>query len=80
MSELRNEVRELVQEIYNAALHEGYVCNDDICDELGDYFDAVQDSNDEELTEAYKLARSAHEQDYSVAMQQLKTAVDLLAA
>ena len=80
MSELRNEVRELVQRIYDDAQLDGYVRNDDICDELGDYFDDVQDSSDDVLKQAYELARSAHEVDYSVAMQQLKAAVDLLTA
>jgi len=80
MSELRDDVREQVREIYDAALRDGYVSDDDICDELGDFFDDVQDSGDGVLKRAYTLARSALEEEHGVAMERLKGALDMLEA
>jgi len=39
MSELRDNVRDEIAGIYESALRDGYVSEDDICDELGDWFD-----------------------------------------
>jgi hypothetical protein len=80
MSELRNDVREQIAEIYNDALRKGEVAHDDICDELGDYWDDVEDCDDATLKAAYATARDAHEEDYDVAVALLKQALDMLEA
>jgi len=80
MSELHNNVRDVIDGIYKNALRDGYVNDDDICDELGDYFDDVQDSGDKTLKQAYKTARSAIDMDYDAGLAKLRAALDLLAA
>jgi hypothetical protein len=80
MSELRNNVRNEIAEIYESALRVGYVNDDDICDELHDWFDDVDDSNDAVLKQAYATACSALEKENDVAKELLKAALDLLAA
>ena len=78
MSTLRNAVYDEICEIYKNALREGYVAHDDICDELGDYWDDVEDCNDATLKEAYAVARSAHEEEHDSAMTLLLQAKTLL--
>ena len=80
MSELRDNVRDEIAGIYESALRNGYVSEDDICDELGDWFDEVEDSNDAVLKQAYELASSAMGEDNEVGTARLKAALDLLAA
>ena len=78
MTTLRDDVLDEIASIYNNALRDGYVNDDDICDELGDYFDDVECSNDATLKQAYALARSAQEDDDALA--KLKQAIDMLQA
>ena len=77
MSELRDNVRDEIAGIYESALRNGYVNEDDICDELGDWFDEVEDCDDATLKAAYALARST---DNETGVAGLKTALDMLAA
>ena len=77
MSELRDNVREEIERIYTDALSNGYVNEDDICDELNDYFDEVEDCDDAVLKQAYGLALDAMDDD---GVAKLKAALDLLAA
>lgn len=78
MTTLKDDVRDEVKRIYDNALRDGYVSNDDICDELGDYWDDVDESSDATLKEGYALARSAHEEEHDEAMRLLKAALDKL--
>jgi hypothetical protein len=78
MGELRNDVREQIAEIYNDALRKGYVSDDDICDELNDYFDDVEDCDDATLKAAYAMAHSALGEEHATAMERLKQALDML--
>ena len=80
MSELREDVREQIAEIYENALRDGYVNDDDICDELGDFWDEVEDCDDATLKQGYALARGALEEEYDDAMALLKQALEVLAA
>ena len=77
MSELREWVREEIERIYTDALSTGYVNEDDVCDELNDYFDDVEVCDDAVLKQAYGLALHATDDD---GMAKLKAALDLLAA
>jgi len=79
MSELRDNVRDEIAGIYESALRDGYVNEDDVCDELGDYFDDVDDSDDAVLKQAYGLARDAMGKDNEGGVARLKAALDLLA-
>ena len=79
-SKLREHVREEIERIYEDAVASGEVAHDDICDELGDFFDSVKRSKDATLKQAYATARSAHEEDYDDAVALLKAALDTLAA
>jgi len=79
MSELRDNVRDEIAGIYESALRDGYVSEDDICDELNDWFDEVEDSDDAVLKQAYGLASSAMGEDNEVGVARLKAALDLLA-
>ena len=74
---LRAEVRLVLEEIYNAFMRDGYVNEDDISDELGDWFDEVEDCDDATLKAAYALARST---DNETGVATLKAALDMLAA
>ena len=55
MSELRDNVRDEIAGIYESALRNGYVNEDDICDELGDWFDEVEDCDDATLKAALDM-------------------------
>ena len=57
MSELRDNVRLVLEEIYNAFMRDEDV-QDDISDELGDFYDSVQESGDEGLQVAYASVRA----------------------
>ena len=80
MSELREWVREEIERIYNDALRDGCVNEDDVCDELGDYFDDVEDCDDAVLKQAYGMARDTMGEDYETGTAMLKAALELLAA
>lgn len=54
--DLRAAVTNVIQAIYKGAVA-GSDMIDDVADELGDYFDAVEQSNDEALQNAYSLMR-----------------------
>ena len=80
MSTLRDDVYSEICDIINIALNTNSVPHDNICDELGDYFDDVESSNDAVLQAAYEKARDAHEEDDDVALRLLQEAKAMLEA
>ena len=80
MSELRDNVRDEIAGIYESALRDGYVNEDDICDELGDWFDEVEGCDDATLKAAYALARSTVGENNETGVAMLTAALDMLAA
>ena len=57
-ADLRAAVISVIQTIYNGAV-DGHDMIDDVADELGDYFDSVEQSSDDVLKQAYSYMRDA---------------------
>lgn len=70
-------VRDTIKDIYNGASR-GEDMTDNIADELGDYFDAVQNSADVYLKKAYIMMRDAADADPASQATAAKKALDLL--
>jgi replicative DNA helicase len=73
-SSKKREMIEVVQSIYQNA-NDGYDQTDDIIDELGDFYNAVYRSKDDELIAAYDMLRQQSDEDVE---EQAKAAANLL--
>jgi hypothetical protein len=77
LQELRAELRNIYKEMYDSA-SEGVDQTDHIADELGDFFDAVEESGDESIQQGYEMVRAAADTDPEEQAEALRKAMQLL--
>ena len=77
LEDLRAELRDAYQMMYDSA-SEGVDQTDHIADELGDFFDAVEESGDESIQQGYEMVRGTADTDPEEQAEALRQAMRLL--
>jgi hypothetical protein len=77
LQELRAELRNIYKEMYDSA-SEGVDQTDHIADELGEFFDAVEESGDESIQQGYEMVRAAVDTDPEEQAEAIREAMRLL--
>ena len=77
LEELRAELRSAYKEMYDGAV-EDIDQTDHIADELGEFFDAVEESGDESIQQGYEMVRGTADTDPEEQAEALRKAMRLL--
>ena len=77
MQTLRDEIKDEIKLILDGA-HANKDMSDDLCDELGDYYNDSDDSDDSALQQAYELVRDGIDEDSKTQALFAQQALDLL--